>query len=185
MLFEIPLWFVPPFYKIDLSEVPVLIGGFALGPMAGIGIECLKMLLYFFLRGTMTAGIGELANLLIGISYVLPSAAWYHNRKNKSVAVKQALFIGSILMIIFSAGLNVYILLPVYAKAFSISISELIQMGTRLHAGIKNMQTFLCLAVIPFNFVKAVITSMLVWLIYRRLESLIDTDNNKDEKRKF
>lgn len=65
MMFEIPLWFAPSFYKIDLSEVPVLIGAFALGPVAGALIDMVKILLHLLLKGTSTAGVGDLANFLI------------------------------------------------------------------------------------------------------------------------
>ena len=77
MLFEIPLWFAPSFYEIDLSEVAVLVGTFSMGPIAGIMIEAIKILLNFVLNGTMTAGIGEFANLLLGISLVVPAGMIY------------------------------------------------------------------------------------------------------------
>ena len=66
MLFEIPLPFAPSFYEIDFSEVPILIGSFAMGPLAGAAIELIKILLNFAINGTMTAGVGEIANFLIG-----------------------------------------------------------------------------------------------------------------------
>ena len=72
MLFEIPLWFAPSFYEIDLSEVPVLIGAFALGPVAGIVIEFIKILLNLLINGTATVFVGEFANFLIGASLVVP-----------------------------------------------------------------------------------------------------------------
>lgn len=65
MLFEFPLPFVPDFYKIDISEIPVLLGTFAMGPLAGVMTECIKILLNFVINGTTTGGIGELANFLI------------------------------------------------------------------------------------------------------------------------
>lgn len=71
MLFEKPLGFAPGFYKIDLSEVPVLIGTFALGPLAGTIIELLKILLNFIFSWTITVGIGELANFIIGCTLVV------------------------------------------------------------------------------------------------------------------
>ena len=75
MLFEIPLPFAPAFYEIDFSEVPVLVGSFAMGPLAGAGIEFLKILLNFAVNGTDTAGVGEFANFLIGCALVVPAAA--------------------------------------------------------------------------------------------------------------
>lgn len=81
MTLEIPLPFAPSFYQIDLSEVPVLLGGFALGPLAALCIELLKNLLYLLFKGTITAGVGELANFLIGLSLVLPASLFYRKKK--------------------------------------------------------------------------------------------------------
>ena len=64
MMFEIPLPFAPTFYKIDLSEVPVLVGCFAMGPMAGVLVELVKILLNLVMTGTSTAGVGEIANFI-------------------------------------------------------------------------------------------------------------------------
>lgn len=83
MMFEIPLWFAPSFYKIDLSEVPVLIGAFALGPVAGALIELVKILLHLLLKGTSTAGVGDLANFLIGCAMAVPRPGFTRNRKQK------------------------------------------------------------------------------------------------------
>ena len=66
MLFEIPLPFAPSYLEIDISEVPILIGSFAMGPLAGAALELIKFLLNFAINGTMTAGVGEIANFLIG-----------------------------------------------------------------------------------------------------------------------
>src|SRR5512138_3091678 len=66
MLFEFPLWFAPGFYKIDLSDVPILIGSFAIGPLAGLIMEFIKNLLNLMINGTTTGGIGELSNFVIG-----------------------------------------------------------------------------------------------------------------------
>ena len=87
MLFDFPLPFAPSFYKIDLSEVPILIGCFAMGPAAGIIIEAMKILLNFIISGTVTAGVGELANFAIGCSMVLPAGLIYRYHKTRKNAV--------------------------------------------------------------------------------------------------
>ena len=85
MMFEIPLPFAPTFYKIDLSEVPVLVGCFAMGPMAGVLVELVKILLNFVMTGTSTAGVGEIANFIIGCSFCVPAGLIYRkNRKKRS-----------------------------------------------------------------------------------------------------
>lgn len=87
MLFDFPLPFAPSFYKIDLSEVPILIGCFAMGPAAGIIIEAMKILLNFIISGTVTAGVGELANFAIGCSMVLPAGLIYRYHKTRKMPV--------------------------------------------------------------------------------------------------
>ncbi|HBQ46315.1 MAG TPA: ECF transporter S component, partial [Ruminococcaceae bacterium] len=87
MMVEIPLWFAPGFYKLDLSEIPVLIGGFAIGPLAGVMIELVKVVLYFFIHGSSTAGVGDFANFVIGCCMVVPAALIYKRRKTRRTAM--------------------------------------------------------------------------------------------------
>ena len=83
MFFEFPLPFLPPFYKIDFSEVAVLISGFALGPLAAVLVEFIKIVVHLLIKGTTTLFVGELANFLIGCSFVVPAALIYKYHKNK------------------------------------------------------------------------------------------------------
>ena len=83
MLFEIPLPFAPSFYEIDFSEVPVLVGCFSMGPLAGALIELVKIILNFVINGTTTAGVGEVANYIIGISLCVPAGIIYKRNKSK------------------------------------------------------------------------------------------------------
>ena len=87
MLLEFPLWFAPNFYELDFSEVPVLLGTFALGPGAGAMIELIKILINFVLNGTDTGGIGEFANFLIGCSFIVPAGFIYKKHKTFKTAI--------------------------------------------------------------------------------------------------
>ena len=67
MNLEFPIPFLAPsFYQLDFSEVPVMVGTFAMGPVAGILIELVKILVHLVTKGTMTAGVGDVANFLFG-----------------------------------------------------------------------------------------------------------------------
>ena len=81
MMFEIPLFFAPSFYKIDLSEIPVLIGTFAMGPVAGMFIELIKVVLHMLFKGSSTAGVGDFANFLIGCAMIVPAGLIYQKKK--------------------------------------------------------------------------------------------------------
>lgn len=172
MFFEIPLWFAPPFYELDFSEVPVLIGALALGPVAGIIIELIKILLNFVFTGTITAGIGELANFLIGCSFVVPVAIVYHKNKTIKSAIK-GLIVGTVCMVILGSLMNAFVLLPVFAYFYKMPIDSLIEMGTKVNPAIDSMSTFILYAVTPFNILKGVLVSLVTLLIYKRISGMI------------
>lgn len=168
MMFEIPLPFAPAFYKIDFSEVPVLIGCFAISPLAGAVVEFLKILLNLLINGTQTAGVGEIANFLIGCSLCLPAAVVYRRHKTKKTAAA-GLAAGTLVMTVTGCVLNAYVLLPVYAKAFEMPVDALIQMGSAINGNISDLLTFVMFAVAPFNLLKAVLVSLVVMLIYKKI----------------
>ena len=172
MLFEIPLPFAPPFYEIDFSEVPVLVGCFALGPVAGVLIEFVKILLNLIINGSATAGVGELANFCIGCSFCIPAGMIYRRKKTKKGAML-GLISGTLIMTILGCFINAYIMLPTYAKAFQMPIDSLIEMGTKVNASITDLFTFVMFAVVPFNLLKGVLVSIIVILIYKKISPII------------
>lgn len=172
MLFEIPLPFAPPFYKIDFSEIPVMIGGFAMGPMAAVVIEFVKIVLNLIINGTMTAGIGELANFLIGVALVLPAALIYKKKKTRKAAAL-GMGIGTLFMTLVGSMLNAFVLLPTYAKAFSMPLEGLVEMGTAINKSITNLFTFVAFAVAPFNLLKGILVSIIVFFMYKKVSSLL------------
>lgn len=168
MLFEIPLPFAPSFYEIDFSEVPVLVGCFVMGPVAGAVIELIKILLNFVINGTMTAGVGELANFLIGCALCVPAGIIYRrNRTRKGALV--GMITGTVLMTVAGCFLNAYLLLPTYAKAFEMPIDALVGMGTAVNPAINSLMTFVLFAVAPFNLLKGGLVSLIVFLIYKKI----------------
>ena len=172
MLFEVPLPFAPPFYEIDFSEVPVLIGCFALGPIAGMLIELIKILLNLLITGTATAGVGELANFCIGCSFCIPAGIIYKRKKTKKGAMI-GLISGTLIMTFLGCFINAYIMLPTYAKAFKIPIEGLIEMGTKVNASITDLFTFVMFAVVPFNLLKGILVSIIVILVYKKISPII------------
>ena len=172
MLAEIPLPFFPPFYKLDLSEAVVLMGGFALGPISAVAIEALKILLNLMFTGTMTAYVGETANFLIGLSFVLPAVLYYHRNKTRQNAIR-GLIIGSVCLIVVGALLNGLVLLPAYSYFYHMPMDALIGMGSALIPAIKDRFTFVLFATAPFNLIKAIVTSLLTIALYKRISPLL------------
>lgn len=172
MLFEIPLPFAPSFYEIDLSEVPVLIGTFAMGPLAGTFVELVKIILNFVINGTMTAGVGELANFCLGCAFCVPAGMIYRRKKTKKRAVI-GLVTGTAVMTFLGCFINAYLMLPAYAKAFSLPFDTIVAMGSEVNSSITNLFTFVMFAVVPFNLLKGIVVSTIVLLIYKKISPII------------
>ena len=168
MLFEAPLWFAPSFYKLDLSELAVMVGALSMGPAAGAMIELIKILLKFVLNGTITGGVGEFANFLIGCSFVVP-AAWIYRRQRNIKGMLLGMAAGIVCMVLLGSVINYFILLPVYATVFGQPLEFFIQMGNALNPAIVDLKTFILFAVAPFNLLKGIIISALTFLLYRKL----------------
>ncbi len=165
MYFDFPLWFAPTFYKLDFSELPVLIGSFILGPVAGVLIEFLKIMLKLVVKGTDTGFVGEFSNFVIGCSYILPAATIYGLKKNKT-GMALGLIAGTVLMSVSGCFLNAFVVLPKYAEVFGFPVSTIIGMGTAINKNINDMFSFVAFAVLPFNLFKCVVVSVLTILFY-------------------
>lgn len=176
MFFEIPLPFAPPFYKIDFSEVPVMIGCFAMGPVAGTAIELVKILLKLVMKGSTTVGIGDVANFLVGCALCVPAGIIYRKKKTRKAAII-GMGIGTLCMTILGGIVNAFVLLPTYAKAFQMPIESLIEMGTAVNASITSLSTFVLFAVTPFNLLKGVVVSVVVALIYKKISPILKMGN--------
>lgn len=173
MLFEFPIPFIaPPFYELDFSEVPVLVGAFALGPMAGATIELVKILINLLINGTATAFVGEIGNYLLGCSFIIPAALIYKKHKSKKNSLI-AMIIGTIAMTVFGCFLNAYILLPTFATAFGMPIDAIVGMGSAINANINDVMTFVIIAVAPFNIIKGIVVSVITLLIYKHISPIL------------
>ena len=168
MLFEIPLPFAPAFYEIDFSEVPVLVGCFAMGPLAGVFIEFIKIAMNFVINGTITAGVGELANFILGCAFVVPAGYFYKKKRSRKSALI-GMATGTVFMTVLGCFLNAFILLPAYGKAFGLPLDALVEMGTAVNHSITSLSTFVMFAVAPFNLLKGVLVSLIVLLIYKKI----------------
>lgn len=178
MNFEFPLPFLaPPFYQLDFSEVPVMIAAFSMGPLMGMAVELIKILLHFVLHGTMTAGVGELANFLFGCSYLIPAALIYRwrNKKTRLHAVT-GMAAGTVLTTVLACFVNAFVLLPVYGKAFGMSVDALVAMGGEVNSSVTNILTFAAIILVPFNLFKYTLVSLIVFLIYKRIRMILRGD---------
>ena len=172
MLWQVPLPFAPSFYQLDLSELPVIIGAFAMGPIAGIIIELIKILLNFIINGTVTAGVGEISNFLIGCAFIVPSSIIYKRVHSKKGAI-HGLGIGIISMVIVGCLLNAFVILPAYVYFMGMDMESIIGMATALNPAVDSLWTFILLAVAPFNAIKGALITSITLLIYKKVRVLL------------
>ena len=172
MLFEIPMPFAPSFYKLDFSEVPVLVGTFAFGPVAGVMIEFVKILLKLIIKGTSTAFVGELANFVVGCSFALPASIIYIIKKTRKNAIIGCA-VGTVILTIVGTSFNAVYLLPKFAELYGMPLEALIGMGTAINPRITNIVNFVVLAVAPLNIIKGVSVSLITMLIYKKLSPIL------------
>ena len=178
MYVEFPITFIAPaFYEMDLSEVPVMIGSFMLGPCAGVIMEAVKVLLKLVLKGTSTAFVGDFANFILGCALVVPASVLYHTKKTKKRAVI-GLVTGGIVLIVSGVFLNALYLLPKYSQLYGMPVETFINMGAAINPAISNIFTFVILAVAPFNLIKATVVGVITMLLYKYLSRLIKVHNN-------
>lgn len=174
MLFEFPLPFAPGFYELDFSELPILIGTFAFGPAAGVMMEFVKILLKLFIKGTSTAFVGDLANFVVGCSFILPASAVYAFRKNKKSAVI-ACVTGTLVMTIFGTAFNAIYLLPAFSKLYGMPLETILEMGAAVNPLVTegSIVSFVAACVAPMNLIKGTGVSVITLLVYKRLSPII------------
>ena len=178
MLLELPLFFAPSFYKMDLSELPVLLCSFYLGPVAGVTAEFLKVFLKLLIKGTSTAFIGDYANFVVGCSFILPASAIYHAHKTKRTAII-GMAVGTLFMSVFGSAFNAVYLIPKFAQLFGMPVEVIVGMGTKINSRIVSVSTLVLYAVVPFNLLKGTMDSVLTYFLYKRLEPIFFKDKNK------
>lgn len=164
--FNVPI--MPFFIKMDISELPALVGTFAFGPVCGVLICLIKNLLHLFI--TTTGGVGELSNFLLGASMVLVAGIIYERKKTKMTATI-AVLVGALVMGVISIPINLFITYPVY---YNFMAPEAVLEAYQII--LPSMKSILqCLIVFnaPFTFVKGLICALLAMLIYKPLSPII------------
>lgn len=172
MLLEIPLFFAPGFYKMDLSELPVLMSAFYLGPVAGVMTELLKVIIKLLLKGTTTAFVGDFANFVVGCAFILPASIIYHHHKTRKTAII-GMVVGTLCLTVFGSAFNAFYLIPKFSVLFGLPLEQIVAMGTAVNSSITSVGTLVLFAVVPFNILKGVIDSLLTYLMYKRVEHLL------------
>ena len=167
--FSVPM--MPPFYKVDFSDVPSVIAVFLMGPVSGICVEVIKLLIKLITVGTNTMYVGELANLIAAFLFVWP--LWFLYQKlgaNRKAAV-EALLLSIVIRTACACFINANITLPLYAKAMSLPLDEVIRMVASVNPAVKDLNGFIILATIPFNVLKVGLNYIVGQLLFVRLRA--------------
>ena len=159
----------PNFYKLDFSEVPVLLGAFAMGTLEGIAIEAVKIVIKLLIKPTSTMFIGELANFIVGVALVVPAAWIYKKNKTKKNAVI-GLALGTVCMGAAGALFNYFVLLPMYVNIMGL---DAILGAAGDMSVVNSLETLVIFGTFPFNLIKGIVVSLITVLMYKHLSPLL------------
>lgn len=163
MFFSFPIPFIPDFLRLDLAELPALVGLFILGPWGAIAIEGLKNLIH--LLSTRTFGIGEIANFIIGCSLILGVQLGIRRKWGLWLS----LFSGVVLMTLFAALTNRFFLIPLYAWVLNFPLEVMISLGNKANSSIVDLTGLIVWGIIPFNLIKGLLVSSVAAVVAPRV----------------
>lgn len=168
--FSVPL--MPPFYKVDLSDVPSVMALFLMGPASAAWVEIIKILIKLITVGTNSFYVGELSNLIGVALFVVPLWLIYRKTGQNRKAAVWSLSASVVIRTAFACFVNAFITLPLYAAAMGVSLGEVVRMVAAVNPAITNLTTFIILATIPFNILKLGINYLIGYLLYERLHAV-------------
>ncbi len=168
MALNFSLPFAPGFLKFDISELPALFAGFFLGPVSGCGVILVKLLLKLITQGTETAFVGEFMNLMGSVCFILPASLIYklnHTRKGAVIS----LTVSSVFVSIVFIFINAFVAFPMYSRLYGMPMDVIVGMGTAVNPRITNITTLMLYAVFPFNLLKHGVTSIMTYMVYKKV----------------
>ncbi len=171
---EIP---VVAFYKLDLSTLPAILAGFAMGPLEGVAVILVKDLVH--LLGTSTSGVGELADFLMSCAFVVPASLMYRKAKTRKSAMR-AMVAGSALMMVAAVLVNYFILIPAYQVLMNLPLEAIIGMGAAVLPFISNTVELVIFITAPFNILKGIVLSVVTYLLYKRVSPLLHQKGGRE-----
>lgn len=141
-----------------------------MGPVAGVIIEFVKILIKLVMKPTTTGFVGEFANFAVGCALVVPAAIIYHTKKSKKSAIC-GMIIGTIVMAVAGVVINAVVMLPFYSKVMP--LESILALGAAINPAVSNIWSFAIICVGPFNLIKGAVVSLVTSLIYKRISNLI------------
>jgi riboflavin transporter FmnP len=169
--FPIPM-LIPSFIKMDVSDLPALLGTFALGPVYGVVIELMKNLLHLLIKGTSSAGAGELCNFVLGAVFAFTAGMIYRVKKNRVGAILGSV-IGALVMAVVSVPVNYFIVYPAYEVCYHMPMDAIIGMYQAILPSADSLIKCLVIFNLPFTFCKGLVDALLCYCIYKPLSPIL------------
>jgi riboflavin transporter FmnP len=179
MMLEIPLPLVPPFLKLDFSDIPALLAGFAFGPLAGVAVLLVKNLVHALVSWSFL--VGEMANFLIGVAFVVPASLIYKGKKTKGRALI-GMLTGGVVMVVLAGMLNYYLLLPLYTKVLGYTMEEIIAWSSSANRRIVDLRSLVVIGITPFNIFKVFVNVLITSIIYKKISPLLHLQGEKTKQ---
>ena len=169
--FSVPL--MPVFYKIDFSDVPAVIAVFSMGPVSGLCVEIIKILIKLITVGTNSNYVGEFSNLIGAFMFILPIWLIYSKMPKNKKGMTASLAISGVIRVAWSCFCNAFITLPMYAATMGVSVNALAEQFTPSLPAVQNLATFIILATIPFNCLKLALNYTVAVILFDRLTAAV------------
>ena len=169
--FPIPM-LIPAFIKMDFSDLPALLGAFALGPVYGVIISFMKNLLHIVIKGTSTACVGELSNFILGAIFSAVAGSIYKHHKSRKTAIIGAVA-GAVAMGVLSVPSNYFVVYPAYAQFYHMPLEAILGMYQAILPSADSLIKCLILFNLPFTLVKGLLDAVLCMLIYKPLSPIL------------
>ena len=168
--FKFPLPFLfPSFLEFNFSDIPTLISGFTYGPVVAFFVHLIKIIIK--LPMSSTACVGELADFIIGLLFVMPAVIYYKQNKTKKGAFV-GLLLSLVIATVVSCFVNRYITIPFFAKTFG--MEAVLGMAQATNSNITDINwSLVLLGVLPFNFVKNMIVGIFTFVLYKKISNII------------
>lgn len=169
--FPIPM-LIPAFVKMDFSDLPALLGAFALGPVYGVVISAVKNILHIVISGTSTAGVGELCNFMLGAVFSAVAGFIYKRNKSRKTAIIGAIA-GAAIMAAFSVPSNYFITYPAYVQFYHLPLEAILGMYQAILPSANSLIKCLVIFNMPFTMVKGLLDAALCMIIYKPLSPIL------------
>ena len=169
--FPIPM-LIPAFIKMDFSDLPALLGAFALGPVYGVIISFMKNLLHIVIKGTSTACVGELSNFILGAIFSAVAGYIYKHHKSRKTAIIGAVA-GAVAMGVLSVPSNYFVVYPAYVQFYHMPLEAILGMYQAILPSADILIKCLIIFNLPFTLVKGLLDAVLCMLIYKPLSPIL------------